>query len=207
MTVALALAVLLNHKFRGRTFFRAFFYFPCVVAGIAVALIWRWIYNPNIGFINEFFRAIGVDFSQTWISSEKTALIALFVAALWQAIGQPMILFLAGLQAVSVDVLEAASIDGANAVQKFFRVTLPLMRDTFIMVIAILVISAMKVYDIVKGLTDGGPNNATQMLSTYMYSQAFDYNNVGYGTTIAIVMVLIMLIVIIPYLSFTTKNN
>ena len=207
MTVALALAVLLNHKFRGRTFFRAFFYFPCVVAGIAVALIWRWIYNPNIGFINEFFRAIGVDFSQTWISSEKTALIALFVAALWQAIGQPMILFLAGLQAVSVDVLEAASIDGANAVQKFFRVTLPLMKDTFIMVIAILVISAMKVYDIVKGLTDGGPNNATQMLSTYMYSQAFDYNNVGYGTTIAIVMVLIMLIVIIPYLSFTTKNN
>lgn len=159
MTVALALAVLLNHKFRGRTFFRAFFYFPCVVAGIAVALIWRWIYNPNIGFINEFFRAIGVDFSQTWISSEKTALIALFVAALWQAIGQPMILFLAGLQAVSVDVLEAASIDGANAVQKFFRVTLPLMKDTFIMVIAILVISAMKVYDIVKGLTDGGPNN------------------------------------------------
>ncbi len=87
MTVALALAVLLNNKFRGRTFFRAFFYFPCVVAGIAVALIWRWIYNPNIGFINEFFRAIGVDFSQTWISSEKTALIALFVAALWQAIG------------------------------------------------------------------------------------------------------------------------
>ena len=103
--------------------------------------------------------------------------------------------------------LEAASIDGANAVQKFFKVTLPLMKDTFIMVIAILVIAAMKVYDIVKGLTDGGPNNATQMLSTYMYSQAFDYNNVGYGTTIAIVMVLIMLIVIIPYLSFTTKNN
>ena len=70
MTVALALAVLLNNKFHGRTFFRAFFYFPCVVAGIAVALIWRWIYNPNIGFINELFRAIGVDFSQKWICNE-----------------------------------------------------------------------------------------------------------------------------------------
>lgn len=207
MTVALMFAVILNKKFAGRTFFRAFFYFPCVIAGIAVAIIWRWIYNPNIGFINQFFQMIGSDFKQSWISNEKTAYMAVFVASVWQAIGQPMILFLAGLQSVSTDVLEAASIDGANGIKRFFLITVPLMKETFIMVIATLIIAAMKVYDIVKGLTDGGPNNATQMLSTYMYSQSFEYNNVGYGTAIACVMVFIMLFVIIPYISFTAKEK
>ncbi len=207
MTVSLALAVLLNNKFHGRTFFRALFYFPSVIAMVAVGIIWRWIYNPQIGFINQFCSLIGLDFKQTWLSNEKTVVIALFIAALWQAVGQPMILFLAGLQSVSPDVLEAASIDGANSVQTFFKITVPLLRDTFVTVICTLVISAMKVYDIVKALTDGGPNNASQMLATYMYSQTFTYNNVGYGTAIAIVMVVIMLVVIVPYLTFTAKEN
>lgn len=207
MTVSLILAVILNQKFIGRTFFRAFFYFPSVISAIAVAIIWRWIYNPQIGFINQFAKAIGLDFTQTWISTPKTALFALFIASLWQAIGQPMILFLAGLGGISPDVLEAASIDGANAVQKFFRITVPLMKDTFVMVISTLLIAAMKVYDIVKGLTDGGPNNATQVLASYMYNQVFQYNNVGYGTAIAIIMVLMMLVVIIPYMSFTAKKE
>ncbi len=207
MTVSLMFAVLLNKEFRGRTFFRAFFYFPSVIAIIAVAIIWRWIYNPQIGFINQFFKVLGINYSQTWLSTESTVIIALFVAALWQAVGQPMILFLAGLQGISPEVMEAAAIDGANGVQKFFRITIPLLKDTFVTVICTLVIAAMKVYDIVKGLTDGGPNNASQMLATYMYSQVFQYNNVGYGTAIAIVMVVIMMFVIVPYLSFTAREK
>ncbi|MCR5715803.1 MAG: sugar ABC transporter permease, partial [Lachnospiraceae bacterium] len=167
MTVALALAVLLNNKFAGRTFFRGLFYFPSVVAAVAVGIIWRWIYNPQMGFINQFAKLIGSSFKQTWISDAHAALFALFAASLWQAIGQPMILFIAGLQTVSPDVLEAADIDGASPIQKFFRITVPLMRDTFIMVISTLLISGMKVYDIVKSLTDGGPNNATQVLASY----------------------------------------
>ena len=153
---------------------------PCVIAPIAVAIIWRWIFNPNVGFINQFFQAIGVDYSQQWISDPKVSLYAVFVAALWQAIGQPMILFLAGLQAISPDMLEAATIDGANGVKKFFFITVPLLKDTFVIVIATLIVAAMKVYDVVQGLTGGGPNDSTQMLSTYMYSQVFQYNNVGY---------------------------
>ncbi len=207
MTVALTFAVILNKQFKGRTFFRGFFYFPCVVATIAVAIIWRWIYNPNVGFINEFFKALGIDYKQSWISDPKVSLFAIFIAALWQAVGQPMILFLAGLQTVPVEVLEAATIDGANAPRKFFHVTIPLLKETFIIVIATLVVAAMKVFDIVQGLTGGGPNNSTQMLSTYMYSQTFQYNNVGIGTTIASIMVLIMLVVIVPYISFTAKEE
>lgn len=207
MTVSLAFAVILNKKFKGRTFFRGFFYFPCVIAPIAVAIIWRWIYNPNIGFINQFFQAIGIDFSQQWISNPDTSLYAVFIAALWQAIGQPMILFLAGLQAISPDVLEAATIDGAGGVKRFFYITLPLLKDTFVIVIATLITAALKVYDVVQGLTGGGPNDATQMLSTYMYSQVFQYNNVGYGTAVACIMVIMMMVVIVPYVSFTAKED
>ena len=207
MTVSLAFAVILNKKFRGRTFFRDFFYFPSVIALIATAIIWRWIYNPNIGFINQFFQLLGIDYSQQWISDPNVSLYAVFAAGLWQGIGQPMILFLAGLQAISPDVLEAATIDGANGIKKFFLITVPLLKDTFVIVIATLIVAAMKVYDIIQGLTGGGPNDATQMLATYMYSQVFQYNNVGYGTAVACIMVILMMIVIIPYVSFTAKED
>lgn len=207
MTVSLAFAVILNKKFRGRTFFRGFFYFPSVIALIATAIIWRWIYNPNIGFINQFFQLLGIDYSQQWISDPNVSLYAVFAAGLWQGIGQPMILFLAGLQAISPDVLEAATIDGANGIKKFFLITVPLLKDTFVIVIATLIVAAMKVYDIIQGLTGGGPNDATQMLATYMYSQVFQYNNVGYGTAVACIMVILMMIVIIPYVSFTAKED
>ena len=207
MSVALMFGVLLSKRFRGRTFFRGLFYFPSVVAPIAVAIIWRWIYNPNVGFINQFFKALGIDFSQAWLSDPKVVIYAVFVASLWQAIGQPMIYFLAGIQGISADVLEAATIDGATGAQQFFRVTIPMLKDTFIIVIATLITSAMKVYDIIAGLTDGGPNNATQMMSTYMYSQVFQYNNVGYGTAVACLMVLMMMVVIIPYVIFTARED
>ena len=207
MSVSLVFTVLLNNKFRGRTVFRALFYFPCVVAPIAVAIIWRWIYNPNIGFINQLFKTLGINFKQTWISDPKVSIYAVFFAALWQGIGSPMILFLAGLQGVSPDVLEAATVDGASPVRKFFFVTVPLMKQTFVMVIANLITAAMKVYDIVAGLTDGGPNNSTQMLGTYMYSQTFQYNNVGMGTAVACIMLFMMLLVIVPYVNFTSKES
>jgi len=206
MTVALGLALILNMQFRGRTFFRGFFYFPCVIAPIAVAIIWRWIYNPTVGFVNEFFKILGINYVQSWISDPKVSLYAVFAASLWQAVGQPMILFLAGLQSVSVDILEAAVIDGAGPVKKFFYITVPSMKETFVIVIATLVVAAMKVFDVVQGLTAGGPNNATQMMSTYMYSQTFQYNNVGRGTAIACVMVVMMMVVIVPYVSFTAKD-
>lgn len=207
MTVSLMFAVLLNKKFRGRTVFRGLFYFPAVIAPVAIAVIWRFIYNPQIGFINQFCKALGINFKQTWTSNPSTAIFAVFFASLWAGIGQPMILFLAGLQGVSPDVLEAATIDGAGPVKKFFLVTIPLMKQTFVMVSATLITAAMKVYDIVAALTNGGPNNSTEMLATYMYAQTFQYNNVGMGTTVAVLMVLMMLVVIIPFVKFTASEN
>ena len=207
LCVALAIALVLNKKFAGRTFFRGVFYFPCVIAPIAVSIIWRWVYNPEIGFINQLFSLLNIDFSQSWLSNPKTSLYAVFTANLWQSVGQTMILFLAGLQTVSIDALEAATIDGASAIKRFIHITIPYLRETFIIVLATLIIAAMKVFDIVYGLTGGGPNNATQMLSTYMYSQTFQYNNVGIGATVSCIMVLMMVVVIVPYVMFTAKDN
>jgi ABC-type sugar transport system permease subunit len=207
MTFSLGLAVILNKNFFGRTFFRGFFYFPAVIAGIAVSIIWRWIYNPQFGFINQFLLSLGIEFQQSWISSPTASLYAIFVASLWQSAGQPMIFFLAGLQTVPEEILEAATIDGASDARRFFVITIPMMKETFVIVIANLIVGAMKVFDVIMGLTAGGPNNATQMMSTYMYAQTFRYNNVGYGTAIAVLMVLVMMAVIVPYVRFTAGRD
>ncbi len=166
------------------------------------------MYNANYGFLNEFLRLLGWgEYTRGWLSDPNMALIFVFIAALWMGIGQPMILFLSGLQTVPKDVLEAAAIDGASRTRRFFQVVCPLIKETFIVVLATLIIAAMKVYDVIYGLTGGGPNNSTQTLSTYMYSQTFMYNNVGRGTTIACIMLLMMLIIIVPYLIFTAKED
>ncbi len=204
---SLLLALILNRRFFGRTFFRGLFYFPTVIAMIAVAIIWRWIYHPNLGFINQFSKAVGLNFSQTWLSNPKSSLIACFVAAQWTAVGQPMILFLAGLQGISEDVIEAARIDGAKGLKLFFSITIPLLKNTFVVVLSTLMIGALKIFDIIVGLTDGGPNNASQVIASYMYSQTFEYSHWGYGASIACFMVLIMLIIIVPYVSFMARDT
>jgi ABC-type sugar transport system permease subunit len=191
----------------GPDFFSGVFYFPAVIAPISVAIIWRWVYNPGFGFINQFFAAIGSGFRQNWISSPNVSLYAIFSASLWQSVCQPMIFFLAGLQTVPEEVLEAATIDGASNARRFFVVTIPMMKETFVIVVANLIVHSLKVFDVVMGLTAGGPNNATEMMSTYMYSQTFRYNNVGYGTAVAVLMVVFMLIVIVPYVKFTAGKD
>jgi len=207
MTVALGLAVMLNKKFFGRTFFRGFFYFPAVIAGITTAIIWRWMYDPNFGFFNQLFLRLGLDFQQLWLSTPQTSLLAVFFASLWQSVGLPMIFFLAGLQTVPEEVLEAAHIDGASNSRRFFVITIPMMRETFVIVIANLVIGAVRVFDVIMGLTAGGPNNATMIMSIYMFNQTFRFFNVGYGTAIAVVMVVLMMLIIVPYVRFTASRD
>lgn len=207
MGVSLGMAVMLNKRFAGRTFFRGFFYFPAIIASIAAAIIWRWIYNPSFGFINQILKLIGIAYQQSWISSPAASIYAVFFASLWQSAGMSMIFFLAGLQTVPAEVLEAATIDGASNPRRFFAITIPMLKETFVIVIANLVIGSMKVFDVVMGLTAAGPNNATQMMSTYMYSQTFRYNNVGYGAAVAVLMVIFMMVVIVPYISFTAHKD
>lgn len=207
-SVALMLALVLNRSFRGRVVYRAIFYFPYMLSWVVIGIIWKWIYNPNIGFLDEMLKLIGLgDLKIRWLSDPKIALYCVFVAALWQGIGQPMLYFLAGLQSVPQELYEAAEVDGAGKFSLFIHITIPQLKETFVIVFATLVIASMKVYDVVYVMTNGGPANSTQTLASYMYSQTFSFSNLGTGSAIATIMMLIMMVIIIPYVLYTTKEE
>ncbi len=208
VVLALILALVLNEKFTGRIVYRSIFYFPYMLSWIVIGIIWKWMYNPNFGMINTFLGAVGLDsLKGSYLSNPKIALYCIFAAALWQGLGQPMLYFLAGLQTMSSDVLEAARIDGAGKINLFIRIIVPMLKETFVIVLATQIIASMKVYDIIYVMTDSGPANATQTLATYMYNQTFSYNNLGMGSTVATIMVIIMMFIIVPYVIFSTKED
>ena len=207
VTISLLLALLVNQQFKGRTAVRGILYFPYILSGVMVAIIWSWVYQPQLGLLKGVMDMLGITgISTAWLSSPSTALPAVFFAALWQGIGGPMTLFLAGLQTIPADLKEAAWIDGANKFQTFFKVTLPMLSETFVIVLATQIIASMKVYDIIYAMTGGGPANSTQTLSTWMVSQTFTFSNFGIGTAISTIMVLVMMVIIVPYVSMMSKD-
>lgn len=208
ISVALLMALVLNRAFKGRVVYRAIFYFPYMLSMIVVGIIWKWMYNPNTGIINSLLDAANLSFLKlNWLTDPKVALYAIYAAALWQGVGQPMLLFLAGLQTIPADLMEAAKIDGAGSVKAFFHITVPMLKDTLIVVFAILIIASMKVYDIINAMTGGGPANSTQTLASYMYSQSFRYSNYGIGSAVACIMLLIMAGIIIPYVRHIARDE
>jgi raffinose/stachyose/melibiose transport system permease protein len=207
VTVAFIFALLLNRKFRGRSIFRGLFYFPYVLSYVVVAIIWDWIYHPQLGLLYGLFSAVGIgDVYNTPLGSVHLCFFAVFIAALWQGFGAPMILFLAGLNAIPKQLYEAASIDGANKIHSLFNITLPMLRETFVVIFAIQIIASIKVYDIVVALTSGGPANRTQTMATWMVNQTFEYAKIGTGTAISVLMVLVLMVVVIPFVLFMAKD-
>jgi raffinose/stachyose/melibiose transport system permease protein len=199
--------VLLNRKFRSSNIFRSVFYFPAILSLAVVGLIWNWIYLPDIGLINQILGATGLTALQhNWLADPNFALYAVMVAAAWNAAGLPMLLFLAGLQTINPEVLEAAQVDGAGPVRRFFFITFPLLRETTLIVLAITAINSLKVYDIIIAMTYGGPANKTQVLSTWMYFLTYNYNSVGQGTAIAVILFLLTLLFAIPYIRMMGKS-
>lgn len=200
-SLALLLAVILNRKMFGRNVFRSVFYVPSVLASIAVATMWRWIYNPLYGPVNGVLTAIGLpSWAHDWLGQSSTALYSVFLAYLWQSTGFAMVLFLAGLQTVPTDLLEAASLDGANAWQKFRHVTLPALRPTTAVVLVLTIINSLKVFDLIVGMTGGGPVQSTQVLALWSYQQSFQNHDFGRGNALAVVLLLISLVLVVPYL-------
>lgn len=206
MFVALLLALFLNRNFKGKTFFRAAFYFPFILSNIVVAIIWVWIYNPSMGLINEILGWFGLE-GVAWLSEPQIALYAVFIASTWQFVGNPMIIFLAGLQAMPEEPFEAAKVDGASIIQGFFKVTVPLLRETFIIVFATTLFNAMRVFDIIYAMTGGGPAQNTQVLASWMYYQSFTVNNIGPGSAISIILLIIVLIVGVPYILWQGRQS
>ncbi len=207
VTIALCLAMLINRSFRGRVFFRGIFYSSYILSGIVVAIIWRWMYHPQLGLINGILRTLGMPgLAKAWLADPKIAFFAVYVAALWQGVGAPMILFLAGLQTIPKELQDAAYIDGATKLRSFFSIIIPMLKETFVIVFATQIISAMKVFDIIYGMTGGGPAQSTQTMATWMVLQTFSFSNIGIGTTISWIMTISLMIVIIPFALFMARD-
>ena len=205
--IGLALALALNRGLYGTVVFRTIFYGPAVLPLVAVGLIWSWMYNPNFGMVNIVLKTVGLGWlSRGWLSDYDTALAATFVTQVWSHVGFPMILYLAGLQAIPKEYYEAAKLDGASAWDSFRHVTLPGLAETHIIVLSLAVIQAFKVFDIIYTMTYGGPGRSTQVLGTWMYFQTFQYYNVGYGAALAWVIALIVLVIAIPYIRRMSRS-
>ncbi|NDK53254.1 carbohydrate ABC transporter permease [Rhizobium laguerreae] len=206
--VGLLLALSLNQKIFGRNGLRAIFYLPVIIAPIAVATMWKWMYDPFFGLFSQLLTSWGMQgWIKDWLGNRDIALYSVFVAYLWQTVGFSMVLFLAGLQNVSQTLVEAARIDGAGRWAVFKHVTLPALRPTITIVLVLSVISSLKAFDIVYGLTGGGPAQSTQMLALWAFTQAMQIFDFGRGAAISVVLLLITMAVVIPYLKWTQKHD
>ncbi|MBY5747420.1 sugar ABC transporter permease [Rhizobium leguminosarum] len=206
--VGLLLALSLNQKIFGRNGLRAIFYLPVIIAPIAVATMWKWMYDPFFGLFSQLLTSWGMQgWINDWLGNRDIALYSVFVAYLWQTVGFSMVLFLAGLQNVSQTLVEAARIDGAGRWAVFKHVTLPALRPTITIVLVLSVISSLKAFDIIYGLTGGGPAQSTQMLALWAFTQAMQIFDFGRGAAISVVLLLITMAVVIPYLKWTQKHE
>jgi raffinose/stachyose/melibiose transport system permease protein len=207
-TIGLGLALVLNQAFRGRTFFRALFYVPAVLGSISVALMWIWIYNPSLGVVNSILRALGLSgWIHPWLGDPNVALYAAFAPSAWQATGVAMIIFLAGLQGVSKELVDAARTDGAGRTAVFRHVTLPALDSTIVVVLALTVINSLKSFDLIYAMTYGGPANQSQLLGTWTYFTAFNSHKFGLGSAIAVVLLGITLAIVVPYMWWTSRRS
>lgn len=207
-SLGLALALAMNQELAGRNGFRTIFYLPAVLAPIAVATMWRWIYNPNFGVVNYVLKTIGLEgLVQAWLGNPSIALFSIFIASTWVVTGLDMVLFLAGLQNVPKELTEAATVDGAGRLQVFRNVTIPALQPTLVVVIALTIINSLKVFDLVVGMTGGGPAQSTQVLALWSYTQSFGNHNFGEGNAIAMVLFAITLLIIVPYILWTQRQE
>jgi raffinose/stachyose/melibiose transport system permease protein len=206
--IGLLLALGLNQPIFGRGTLRAIFYLPVIIASIAVATMWRWMYDPFLGLFSQIMTNLDWQaMIPDWLGNRRIALYSVFVAHLWQSVGFSMVLFLAGLQGVSQTLVEAARIDGAGRWAVFRHVTLPALRTTITIVLVLSVISSLKAFDIVYGLTGGGPAQSTQMLALWAFTQAMQIFDYGRGGAISVVLLLITIMIVIPYLRWTQKRE
>jgi multiple sugar transport system permease protein len=191
LALALGLAVLLNHKMRGILLFRSIYYLPTVIAGVGVAMLWRWLFNAEFGIINVLLDRVGID-GPAWLLDKNWALTALIITSLW-GIGGTTLIFLAGLQGIPQELYEAAEIDGAGRWSQFSSITLPLLSNVTFFNLVLGIIGALQVFTDAFVITGGGPNHATLFLSFYLYQHGFKFLNMGYASAIAWFMFLVVM--------------
>jgi len=191
--IALLLAVAINTRCRGFRIFKALFFVPTVFPLTAVGLMWYFIFMPT-GSLNALLEAVGLSgMAAPWLVNQSTAMNTIVFVNIWAGIGYYMVILLAGLTTIADDLYEAAAIDGANGVHKFFCITVPMLKSTIGMCIIMDIIGSVKVFDLVFAMTGGGPNGLTNLPTTLLYNEAFKYKHNGLGSAIGVIILVICL--------------
>lgn len=185
IAIALVLAVLIHSKVYFKDYFKVSFFIPYISSIIAVAAVWSALFHPSLGPINQFLMDIGISNPPKWLVDPDTSLISVAIISSWAGLGYTIIIYLAGLTNISEELYEAAEIDGATTLQKFFRITIPLLRPTTFFLTITMLIGSFKVFDIISFLTEGGPNNSSTVLVYRIYEEGFKYYNMGYASAIS----------------------
>lgn len=195
--LGLLMALMLFAPIRMIRFFSTVYFMPFLMSTVAIGLLWVFIYDPLNGTMNQLLKAFGVENWQVaWLSDGKTAMFSVLLVIVWQFAPFYMILFKAAIVGIAEELYEAAEIDGANKWQQFIHITLPLLIPTIVSSSILAIVGSLKTFDLFYIMTEGGPNNMTELMGTYMYKQAFQLYNMGYASTIAFMMFFIAFIVV-----------
>jgi multiple sugar transport system permease protein len=195
MALALGLALLLNQPLRGIGAFRTLYYTPVIMPTVAVAALALWVFNPNGGIIDYFLGRLGVS-PVPWLVSTTWVVPTLILITIWKNLGYYMLIYLAALQALPPPLFDAARLDGAGPVVRFFAITLPLLRPTTFFVTVVSLISSFQVFDYINLMTQGGPSNSSNMLVYFAYQQGFSYLQLGAAAAVSLVMFVLVLVVL-----------
>lgn len=187
--IPLIIAAIMNSKIRGTDFFKTAYFLPFITPMIVIGIVWEWIFDPNIGLLNKVLQV-----HINWLYDPHWAMPALILVSVWKLIGYNMIIFLSGFSGISNSMFEAAKIDGANPVETFFYVTIPLLSPTIFFVVIITAVSSFQVFDLIYLMTQGGPLDSTNVLVYAIYKNAFEYFNAGKASAIAYVLFVIILV-------------
>lgn len=193
VVLSLLLALALNQKLRGMTVYRTLYFMPVVSSTVAVALVWDWMFNPQFGLVNFALHIVGIP-GPEWLGSTTWAMPALIIVGVWKGLGYNMVIFLAGLQGVPEDLYDAGQIDGANTVQRFLYITVPMISPTTFFVVVLSIIGSFQVFDTTYVMTQGGPANSTLTLAYWVYQNAFQYFHMGIAATEAYALFAVVLV-------------
>jgi glucose/mannose transport system permease protein len=205
--LGLMLAIFLDQKIRGEGVLRPIYLYPMALSFIVTGTAWKWFLDPGIGLEHVMHLWGWESFSFTWIKDNNMAIYTIVIAAVWQTSGFVMAMFLAGLRGIDNEILKAAQIDGASSFQLYRRIVIPMLRPAFLSSFVILSHLAIKSYDLVIALTGGGPGRATEMPATFMYSYTFTRNQMGIGAASAVIMLMTIAAIMVPYLYAELKEK
>jgi len=192
IALSLIIAILLNQNIKGLTWFRTIYYMPSVISGVAVALLWMWIFNPEFGVLNFLLWKLFHIQGPAWLMSEEWVIPALIIMSLW-GIGGDIVIYLAGLQGIPTELYEAAEIDGANSFNKFLNITIPMMSPVLLFTLIMGIINSFQVFTQAYVMTRGGPHYASLFYVLYIYQNAFQFFSMGYASALSWILFLIIL--------------